>query len=615
MSKSIFPKVALACCSSSSNCSCVNVPANCVIGQNEGNCVSGYETCSGSNNSSSCVSGECCVNSLCKTCGQVGGGCNCAGTSYDCSQMYTCCPYTAYNGSTNACGCPSGYTLSYNGPVQCGGHTGSLGSTNIGCCQYFYDSCSYEHHGKCVGETYCISNQIQFSTCVPNCSATTPTGLTYTTSSHSLSWTAGTGGTSQKLYVSADRNQVTNDCTLSTSPGCIVNSTTATSPYSLVGLIDPGTVYYAKVVNATSSCSVPSTTLTLLSSCSFGSPSVNVVLNQTVPVSLTVNSSSDINNTTFTSDDTGIADATSPDAVYPYSTNITGNAIGATTVTGKVFFGSLNACSDDLAVNVITPLPWWQVKDSDISTNGDLKSEIPLGKFFGLPGPGGYAGVPAYLGTTNLDSTTVADTPAWITQSGIGNPKVYDYRYFANLIPADILANDLNLLSLNTLEGTSLSSGGVQDTNGYYWYKYDGALTGLDLTLNSAANLGTRKVILLVDNANFNINAPINLTDGQGFFMVIVNGKIVVSPSLTGGSPDLEGMYVADTTFDTGIANAQLTVRGNVAAYGGVLMNRDLGGTLNSGNPSEFFEYAPDQILLFPKVLSTRKINWKEVAP
>jgi len=54
---------------------------------------------------------------------------------------------------------------------------------------------------------------------------------------------------------------------------------------------------------------------------------------------------------------------------------------------------------------------WWQVKDADVSTNSDLRSMIPVGNYFGLIGAGGYPGIPAYAGGTNL-------TPANVSANG-----------------------------------------------------------------------------------------------------------------------------------------------------------------------------------------------------
>jgi hypothetical protein len=170
----------------------------------------------------------------------------------------------------------------------------------------------------------------------------------------------------------------------------------------------------------------------------------------------------------------------------------------------------------------------------------------------------------------------------------------------------------MNPVNIANVAG-SLTSGGTHDTNNYYWYKYDGAANGnQSLTIPSLA-LGTRKVILLVDNADLNITGNINLTAGSGFFTVIVKGNINVASGV-GGGVNLEGLYFADGTFSDGVGNTQLSTRGSIVANGGINMQRDLGGAANT-TPSELFAYAPDQIMLFPKILGTRKINWKEVAP
>ena len=229
--------------------------------------------------------------------------------------------------------------------------------------------------------------------------------------------------------------------------------------------------------------------------------------------------------------------------------------------------------------------PWWQVKDSDVSSRGDLTSIVPAGKFFGLPGPGGYSGVAAYSGTTSLTSTNVSQT-GWIANSAVGDPKVYDYRYFANQIPADTV---ISTLSSNVLDQIAIDAN-TTPSYGYYWYRYDGSVSGLDLTVNSNLDIGSKKAVVMVNSSDLAINAPINLTDGAGFFLVVVNGNITVDPGVSGGTPDLEGLYVADGTFSSGSSAFPLNVRGSVAAYGGLSLQRDLGSG-NLTTPSEVFIY------------------------
>jgi hypothetical protein len=230
-------------------------------------------------------------------------------------------------------------------------------------------------------------------------------------------------------------------------------------------------------------------------------------------------------------------------------------------------------------------------------------------------GTGGFPGVPAYGGSTWLTGANVSTT-GWLVNSTVTNSKVYNYDYFANLIPDDITAI-MNPVDTSDVSA-SLTTGGTPDAKSYYWYKYDGAANG-PLTI-PAVDFGARKVILMVNNADLNITGDINLTVGQGFFMVIVKGNIIVDPGVGGGgNHNLVGLYFADGTFSDELISSgtdkQLWVRGSVVANSGINLQRDLGLATDATTPAELFVYAPDQIMLFPKVFGSRRISWKEVAP
>jgi hypothetical protein len=302
------------------------------------------------------------------------------------------------------------------------------------------------------------------------------------------------------------------------------------------------------------------------------------------------------------------------DTTSPYSTVATAINSGSTTVKATVHAGGNSFGTDTSIVSVLAPNPWWQVRDGDLVSGGDLVSKVPSGYYFEANGAGGYPGVPAYANTTNLTNSN-ASTIGWLLKNTITSPKVYDYQAFVNQIPTTTTINTISSSNL----GSQLNSGTIDATTGYYWYKYTGPV---DLNVNSAVNLGSRKVVLLVDSADLLINSPINLTDGQGFFLALVGknsggskGNIIVGSTVGGGAaPNLEGLYLADNGFFDGSSANQLWLRGSLIAYGGVTLQRDLGG-LNGASPAELFEYAPDQILLFPGKLGLRRINWKEVAP
>jgi hypothetical protein len=335
---------------------------------------------------------------------------------------------------------------------------------------------------------------------------------------------------------------------------------------------------------------------------------------------------------------------------YPYQISVNAGSVASdpnlvTTITSNVHLAAAPStvaisCTDNANVTINaaptpTPsapsgnVPWWQVKDADVTTNGNIQSFVPSSSpqpYFDLAGEGGFPGVVAYgVSATGITGANVSTT-GWLVNSTATNTKVYNYNYFANLIPDDIIAN-INTITSPTIGQTDIDNGTNPDSSGYYWFKYDGSQTG-DLTINSAVSLTNKKVILFVDNANLNITGNITLADSNSFFMVVVNGNIVVDPSVGGSeaSPGLEGIYIADGTFSDGTqsptADIPLYFKGSVVANGttgtnggGFNLQRDLGSSAANANPAELFEYDPTQIVLYPNILGSRTMSWKEVAP
>ena len=299
----------------------------------------------------------------------------------------------------------------------------------------------------------------------------------------------------------------------------------------------------------------------------------------------------------------------------PYTTNVTGVSTGTEYLTTSVALDGVVRCVASTSINVSNSA-WWQVKDSDV-VGSNINSYVPVLSYFSEAGPGGFPGVPIYGSSTNLTNTSASEK-GWIANSSHNSSRIFNSTYFINRIPQEIIDNESSILSTNTVSEENLTGGGAL-YNGYYWYIYDGTTLG-DLTINSNVDLGTRKVILIVKNAGMNINGRINLTDASGFFLSVVNGDIDISASVGGsGAPDIEGVYISDGVFNTGTGSEEndlsLWIRGSVAGYGGVNLQRDLGDTQNGTTPAEYFEYAPDQELLFPISLAYKATNWREVAP
>jgi hypothetical protein len=451
----------------------------------------------------------------------------------------------------------------------------------------------------------------------PTCSATSPTNLSFTKSgSHTiLHWTPGTGGTSQQIYYGTNKNQVAGSCA---GANCTILPVANAAIQKDLGVLNSQSIYYARVINSEdAACSSSSASKSYLTSCSIAPLTVSVQSGVTSSaLEVQVNQSSDITKVDFSSGNTSIATVSpASDTTYKYQATVTGVSTGTTTINANVFVNGASACSSQAGVTVTSVSPaWWQIKDSDLQTNSDVSSKVPAGVYFDLNGPGGFPGVIAYGGSFNKGSG-ITSTTNWLAQTTHKITKVYDSKFFKNQIPGDTIINDASLLA--GLTGT------IDPNSGFYWYKYNGTINNLPFTINSNLDIADKKVILIVNEADFNINSNINLTDGRGFFMVLTEqnedgdkGNIIISPTVT----DLEGIYFADNDIPTGTVfpslDVPLHVRGSVATvHGGVTLQRDLGASTNSTTPGELFEYAPDQILLYPKNLSVRKIRWKEVAP
>jgi len=343
----------------------------------------------------------------------------------------------------------------------------------------------------------------------------------------------------------------------------------------------------------------------------------------------------------FTSANTGIVTVSpASDSTVMYQTQATGVAPGSTTVSTEVIMGGVSTCADSAGVGGgggtivdVTPVgPWWQVKDADVTAYGDLVSLIPAScslpvcnPVFGLKGLGGFPGVPVYGGVTadfaaGTGTGNAAEAPYnWLVNSLYSSSRIYNYDFFERQIPSDVTFTEITTPTVN---GGDFNSGGAP-SRGYVWYHYNGATLG-DMTISGNVNLtGSRRAVLLVDGADLYITGRINIqSPGNGFFMVVVGkdvnglkGNIIVDPSVSHPtSPGLEGIFVAEGEFRTGVGTSQLWVRGSVAAYDGFLLERDLQAG-NSTKPAEFFEYAPEIISVFPQVFTTRRMRWKEVAP
>ena len=294
-----------------------------------------------------------------------------------------------------------------------------------------------------------------------------------------------------------------------------------------------------------------------------------------------------VSSVNFSSGNTGIATVSpASDTSVVYNTVATGTGQGSTTIRADVIMSGSSRCNATSNITVTRPNPWWQTIDSDLFSTGNITSNIP-GTCTGgcIPrlirdGAGGYPGVAAFTGTLNTGLGTTSSTN-WSANSGLSAGKTYSYAYFVRQIPSSVVMNEIASPSIN---GSELASGGTE-SNGYYYYHFDGAALG-DLTITGNTTIvGDRKVVLLVEGGNLTLAGQVRISSpGQGFFMAVVGetsggskGNTFVSQTVGGtndGVPEIEGIYVTDNQFNTGTAGAasdtQLHIRGSVAAYAGI---------------------------------------------
>lgn len=258
---------------------------------------------------------------------------------------------------------------------------------------------------------------------------------------------------------------------------------------------------------------------------------------------------------------------------------------------------------------------WWQAINGDVSSGGDLTSQVPAGDQFIIP-PSltGFPGVASYTGsydfTADGGSTGSPSSLGWLAKSTYLG-KTYDSNFFNTNLSTSTVYNTLS----NTADGATAFSGGNVSPDGYFWYTVDGNL----IISNNTVITGTRKVVVLVNGGNVILGGNITIQNpGQGTFILIANkdissvgGNIAISGSVT----TLNGIFLADGFIADGVSSSQLAVTGSLVAHGGLNLQRDLGGVTNATTPAEKFTFDPRLMFTLPKSLGVSRIVWKEVAP
>jgi len=313
---------------------------------------------------------------------------------------------------------------------------------------------------------------------------------------------------------------------------------------------------------------------------------------------------------------------------------VTGNLVGVAGINARVYDSTYLVCESETPtfVNVTPALPWWQVIGGDVIVTGSIKSSIPSICAPNTCKPNLIIvddvtkedfGIAAYSSDLKLNSKPVSDVK-WQTETEFKETG-YNYRFFEKRIPEGFATP----ITSSVLSTSTLESGGVP-YQGYYVFSYNGDWG--DLTIDGGdIDIGSRRIVLYVKDASLFIKSKINLDDGLGFFIAIVDKDIRIDKAVGGLQespdklPDLEGIYFANRIFYTGEGSSQLHIRGSVAGLGysssgeegfyeSIVLQRDL-DEANANTPAEIFEYAPDQILRIPSFVGVRQVRWAESNP
>jgi len=346
-----------------------------------------------------------------------------------------------------------------------------------------------------------------------------------------------------------------------------------------------------------------------------------------VPVG--VSSTANVTSATFTIGNVTVA-STCPTSSCPngqstftdtpgFNAYVHGSTPGNTTLTVTCTVSGGGPCTgDSVPVSVANPVGWWQTKNSDVVTNGNILSQIPTSciapsciNSLITAGTNQNAGIAIAHGTINVSPGNVSSPSSWNASSQYTGSQ-YTYDFFENKATCGTI-KDFATPITKIDDITSLGA----SSNGYYWVRYTGS-TPLSITGDLA--VGSNKVVLFVKNQDLLINKNITANLGTGFFIAIVgsspsgsNHNIIVNPAVT----ELDGLYFVDGKFKTGTngpgLDPQLLVHGSVVSMESIVLERNLSN--NATSPAEIFEYSPSQMMQFPSCLGESNIQWKELAP
>lgn len=285
--------------------------------------------------------------------------------------------------------------------------------------------------------------------------------------------------------------------------------------------------------------------------------------------------------------------------------------------------------------------PWWQTGDGDVvATGGGIDSSIPdvcstplcLEAMSLFKADESSAGVMMCADDSSVNSGAGEISmdrdqnlfPNWNASADLTKLNGMNYDFFERKLDF----GDYTPLFTEYVSSSDLNNLGTYTKNpeGYYIFLVDNTTDVLRIGDSTDIDIGDNKVIILFEG-EVNIEKNINITDGKGFFMVVAGngGDIKISrdivyigsPTYSEEIPNIEGILFAEGKVYTGTKgdgqDGALYIRGMVAGINGIEMQRSLPD--NSQGAGQYFKFAPDLLFNYPRILTSKKTVWREVAP
>lgn len=467
-------------------------------------------------------------------------------------------------------------------------------------------------------ETVCTGTTVTTYQCVSICSGTAPTNLSVTAgasaTSANLSWTSGSGGSSQRIYVSTSQSSVNNNCV---DGQCIVNAVmspvTANTHYSYptIAGLQSNTTYYFKVATyENASCIMSATT-------SYTTPDISL--------SGRVYLDTDNNCSTATPWSLGGLTVAIPSTAYSGTVGSDGRFgfYGGTTSPISLVLSGYSAsyvpstasgCNSGATLSSVTNPSstnyfyltsrreaWWQAVGASVYAEGNVRSELPSASVNLIDtGSGGAVGA-LMKSTGSVDTGAGSVSSAGYTATTKYKGKLMNYDYFAAHM--GVTPNTVNDWAADTMNKPA------NNPNKLFYYINP---SGSEASVSSPWTVAAGESYVIFVNGDLRIASNITVANG-GFLAFIVNGSVRVSPAVT----DIAGLYIIDSTLITesnGTTDVPANFQGSVVAWGGVNFGRDLVAS-NVSQPGEKFTYRADLLNNMPDSMKVFALKWEEVVP